>query len=107
MAKADTTHTIEFQTEGVDQTVKDLRRIKNAEHGALTGSRKLIAFSAALFCAVSLGVIEAKTGHQIPEQAFWSILGLFGSFAAGNGLEWLGKARAIGHRVAEEIDNEK
>ena len=56
-----------------------------------------------LFCAVSLGVIEAKTGRQIPEQAFWAILGLFGSFAAGNGLEWLGKARAIGQDVAASI----
>ena len=69
----------------------------------ITGSRKLIAYSAALACVGALVV----TGKPIPPEAFLCIAGLFAAFSGGNGLEWLGRAKALGRDAAEESDNEE
>ena len=68
----------------------------------IEGSRKLIAYSAAL---VWVGVLVAA-GKPIPPEAFWCIGGLFTAFVGGNGLEWLGRAKALGRNAAETSDNE-
>ncbi len=56
----------------------------------IEGSRKLIAYSAALCCVGALVV----AGKPIPPEAFYCIGALFVAFAGGNGLEWLGKSKA-------------